>query len=350
MAGTEAFVAAAMARDETPVVAFVAAVRTDADMATTEPSRRYRCQSNIGAGLRSRSSQGVAGLASILMGTTEPVEEERTRARSDRGNGASCIVPEPGVGRLFRTSRSVRLAEADSAGRLRLDAIARIVQDVATDDSHDLGRLRSRTWVVRRTLIEQDTAARYTEGLSLATFCAGLGSRWAERRVSIVGDGGGRIESASLWVHLDPDSGRPAKLPEDFVEVYSVSAQGREITARQTHDPVVPEDDDVHTMPWWPRVTDLDILDHVNNAASWEIVEQSIDRAVERGLFAIDRSGPLRAEVEFRDAIDAAEVRSAMPMTVAYRVVGHRLDVTLWSIDGETAHVTARVEPLPATQ
>lgn len=276
-------------------------------------------------------------------------EDAGSTRRSDRENGASRIVPEPGVGRLFRTARVVRLAEADADGRLRLDAVARTVQDVATDDSHDLGRLRSRTWVVRRTLIEQHAAARYTEDLSLSTFCAGLGSRWAERRVSILGASGGRIDTASLWVHLDPDTGRPAKLPDDFVEVYSVSARGREVTARQTLDPVVPGDDDVHTMPWWPRVTDLDILDHVNNAASWEIVEQSIDRAVERGLFAIDRSGPLRAEVEFRDAIDAAEVRSAMPMTIAHRVVGDRLDVTLWSIDGETAHVTARVEPLTGT-
>ena len=270
-------------------------------------------------------------------------EDEGSDRRPARENGATRVLPEPTSGRVFRTSRRVRLAESDPTGRLRLDAAARILQDVATDDSHDLGTLRARAWVVRRTVIEQTGAARYNEQLALSTFCSGLGTRWAERRVSMIGDRGGRLETVTLWVHLDPDTGRPAKLPDEFVEVYSASTAGREVTARQVHDPVVPGDDDVHTMPWWPRVTDLDVLHHVNNAASWEVVEQTLDVAIERGLLSIDRSGPLRAEVEFRDAIDAAEVRSAMPMTVAHRVRDGVLEATLWSIDGDTAHVTARV-------
>ena len=274
------------------------------------------------------------------MGTTD---------RADRENGATRLLPEPTAGRVFRTARRVRLAEADATGRLRLDAVARIVQDVATDDNDEMGRAGARTWVVRRTLIEQRTTARYTEPLSLSTWCTGTGTRWAERRVAIEGDRGGRLDSVSLWVHLDPESGRPARLPEEFLATYAPAAAGREVTARQVHDPIAPEDDDVHTMPWWPRVTDLDILDHVNNASSWEIVEQTIDRVVERGLLAIDRTGPLRAEVEFRDAIEAAVVRTSMPMTIAYRVRDGVLDLTLWSIDGDTAHVTARITTLDET-
>ena len=259
-----------------------------------------------------------------------------------RENGATRLLDEPLSGRVFRTERRVRLAEADRTGRLRLDAAARVLQDVATDDSHDLGSLRARAWVVRRTVVEQHVPARYNERLALSTFCSGLGTRWAERRISMTGDRGGRLETVTLWVHLDPESGRPTRLPAEFIDVHSVPAGGREVTARQQHELVVPEDDDVHTMPWWPRVTDLDVLDHVNNAASWEVLEQSIDRAVERGLLPDMRSGPLRAEVEFRDPIGADIVRSAMPMTVAYRVRHGVLDMTLWSIDGATAHVTAR--------
>lgn len=262
---------------------------------------------------------------------------------TERENGATRLPPEPSTGRVFRTSRRVRLAESDPSGRLRLDSAARFLQDVATDDSHDLGTLRARAWVVRRTVIEQSSALRYNEQVALATFCSGLGTRWAERRVSMVGDRGGRVESVTLWVHLDPDTGRPMRLTDDFVEVYAPSTGGREVTARQVHDPVVPEDDDVHTMPWWPRVTDLDVLDHVNNAASWEIVEQTLDRAVGTGMLTIDRSAQLRVEVEFRDPIPAEVVRSAMPMTVAHCVRDDVLDLTLWSIDGETAHVTARL-------
>lgn len=277
------------------------------------------------------------------VGEADRTDDEGSDRRPARENGATRVLPEPSTGRVFRTARRVRLAEADAAGRLRLDAAARILQDVATDDSHDLGTLRARAWVVRRTMIEQTGAARYNEQLDLATFCSGLGTRWAERRVSMVGDRGGRLETVTLWVHLDPGTGRPMRLTDDFVEVYAESAGGREVTARQLHDPVVPGDDDVHTMPWWPRVTDLDVLDHVNNAASWEVLEQTLDRVIERGLLTLDRSGPLRAEVEFRDAIGAEVVRSAMPLTVAHRVREGVLDTTLWSIDGDTAHVTARL-------
>lgn len=283
-------------------------------------------------------------------GTSVPAVGEAARTdgdgstgRSGRENGATRLLPEPVDGRVFRTTRRVRLAEADPSARLRLDAAARILQDVATDDSHDLGSLRARAWVVRRTVIEQVAAARYNEELSLSTFCSGLGSRWAERRISMRGSRGGRIETVTLWVHVDPGTGRPMRLTDDFVAVYAASTAGREVTARQEHEPVLPEDDDVHTMPWWPRVTDLDVLDHVNNAASWEVVEQAIDRAVERGLSDLDRSGRLRAEVEFREAVDADVVRSAMPLTVAWCVRHGVLGVTLWSTDGATAHVTARV-------
>ena len=333
---------AAMARVGTPVVASTAAVRIGADMASTQPSDAGRCQSNIAL---------VPSIPFVPRGSGASVApvgdvDEGAAGRAVRENGATRVLPEPPSGRVFRTQRSVRLAEADATGRLRLDAAARILQDVATDDSHDLGTLRARAWVVRRTVIEQTTALRYNERVALATFCSGMGSRWAERRVSMHGERGGRVETVTLWVHLDPESGRPMKLPEEFIEVYAESAGGREVTARQEHVPAVPEDDDVHTMPWWPRVTDLDVLDHVNNAASWEVLEQSIDRAVERGLFTVDRSGPLRAEVEFRDAIGSDVVRSAMPMTVAYCVRDGVLDVTLWSIDGVTAHVTARVHPI----
>ena len=45
---------------------------------------------------------------------------------------ASCRFPRPG--RTFRVAYTVRLSDADAAGRLRLDAVARYLQDAAIDD------------------------------------------------------------------------------------------------------------------------------------------------------------------------------------------------------------------------
>lgn len=283
------------------------------------------------------------GLASLVMGDEESVAERGSTRRPDRENGASRVLPLPASGRIFRARRRVRLGDVDPSGRLRLDAVARYLQDVATDDSDDLGSLEARAWVVRRTRIEQHVAPRNSEDLALATFCSGMGNRWAERRVSMVAEGSGSVEAVTLWVHLDPVTGRPKTLPADFVATYTEPSAGREVTARQTHDVVVPGDDGVHTMPWWPRATDLDVLDHVNNAVAWAVVEQTLERVCARRLLRLDLSGSLVAEVEFRDAIDKGVVLAGMPLTIAYRVVDGAMELALWSTDAETVHVTARV-------
>jgi len=273
------------------------------------------------------------GLASLAMGPADSEPSPTAPGRPERENGAT-------------RERRVRLGDVDPSGRMRLDAAARYLQDVATDDSDDLGSLEARAWVVRRTVIEQRSALRNSEQLALATFCSGMGNRWAERRVSMVGAKGGSIEAVTLWVHLDPVTGRPKTLPAEFVDTYTEPSRGREVTARQLHDLVVPGGADVHTMPWWPRITDLDVLNHVNNAVSWEVVEQTLERARARDLIHLDPMGPMRAEVEFRSAIESDVVLAALPLTIAYRTVDGVLEIALWSTDSETVHVTATLQQL----
>ena len=286
------------------------------------------------------------GLASPSMEGPESSNSEGSPRRSDRENGASRILPIPSVGRVFRARRRVRLGEVDASGRLRLDSVARFLQDIATDDSEDLGHQEGQAWVVRRTMLEQRRAPHNGDDLDLTTFCSGMGGRWAERRISIAGPDRASIETVTLWVHLDPVTGRPKALSESFHAAYDEARAGREVTARQVHEAVAAEDPDAHSMPWWPRVTDLDVLDHVNNAIAWAVVEQVVARARARELIHIDPAGEFRAEVEFRDAVDRATVLAGVPLTVIYRVVGDVLDIALWSSDGETVHVTAQVAPL----
>ncbi|HEX8803492.1 MAG TPA: acyl-ACP thioesterase domain-containing protein, partial [Acidimicrobiales bacterium] len=97
-------------------------------------------------------------------------------------------MPLPATGRVFRAARRVRLADADRAGRLRLDACARYLQDIGNDDTADSGIDDPATsWVVRRAVVDVHRPPRWRERLELATWCGGLGGRWAERRLSLVG-------------------------------------------------------------------------------------------------------------------------------------------------------------------
>ena len=203
------------------------------------------------------------------------------------------LVERPVVGRIVIRTRPVRLGDVDARARLRLDATARYLQDIATDDATDAGLDDAFGWVVRRTLIDVRRAASLDEHLELATFCSGTGRSWAERRTSIVGERGASIEAVSLWIRVDPSSGRPTGLGDDFGDVYGSSAAGRRVSSRLR---LPPPPERASRREWTIRRVDIDPLQHVNNAAQWAIVEESLPS---------DQSRRGVAEIEHLAAVDA---------------------------------------------
>lgn len=204
---------------------------------------------------------------------------------------ATELPDRPTTGRVVVRTRPVRLGDVDTRGRLRLDATARYLQDIATDDVNDARLEDTFGWVVRRTLIEVRRAAALDEHLELATFCSGSGRSWAERRTSITGDRGASIETVSLWIRIDPTSGRPTVLGDEFLGTYGPSAAGRRVSSRlQLPRPSVTAE----RGPWPIRRVDLDPLRHVNNAVHWAIVEETLPDGPRRG----------RGEVEYLAPVD----------------------------------------------
>jgi acyl-ACP thioesterase len=203
------------------------------------------------------------------------------------------VLPLPERGRRFTGTRTVRLGDAGLDGALRLDALARFLQDLAADDAHEVG-LRAATWVVRRTTLEVDGRPAYGDRIELTTFCGGLGSRWAERRTSVVGPSC-RIEASSIWVHLD-EQGRPAPLPPVFLDAYTEAAGGRTVSSRLTL-PSPPSDPAGTTPPApWPVLpTDFDVLGHVNNAVYWSLAE---DAPLARGRLTLEYRTPIEPGVD----------------------------------------------------
>jgi acyl-ACP thioesterase len=229
------------------------------------------------------------------------------------------LVPRPDVGRVFETTRRVRVADADPSGRLRLDAVARFVQDVGNDDVADAGLDPNIPWVVRRSEVAVDGWPRLGERLAIATWCGGTGSRWAERRVSFT-SGSGVIDVATLVVHLDR-SGRPAKLPDWFESTYAEAALGRTLTSRLV---LAGPPSDAAVRPWPVRSTDLDVMGHVNNAVTWAAVEDECDRRrVVPTSVAVEWSGAL-------EATDDIELRSS--------------DGGVWLVVGDVVRVAAQVD------
>ena len=185
------------------------------------------------------------------------------------------LVPLPEQGRVFEQVYRPGFADCAPSGRIRLDALARWLQDVAYADVVDAELAHRAVWVVRRTRIQVLRFPRVGVAHTVATFCSGLGRMWAERRTQVrdTEDGESCVEAVSLWVHLDPSSWRPIPLNEDEASVYATSTGGRRVTARLRHPPPSGSE---HRSGWSFRATELDVAGHINNAAYWAVLEEEL--------------------------------------------------------------------------
>ncbi len=255
--------------------------------------------------------------------------------------GPVSLVPPPSSGRVFVTGRRVRLGDVDVDGRARLDAIARYLQDAGNEDTEDAGLGDGGGWLARRmTFVVARWPAR-GDDVTLATWCGGIGARWAERRtrVSIDTPSGPAlaVDASALWIHVDVETGRPIARPSAFDGLYAEAANGRTVSTKL----VLPAPDAVsgtarvESRPWPLRSTDLDAFGHVNNAIAWAALEDELSRYGDPARF---RS----ADVEYRVPIGPGD-EVEMTSTLA----ADRETPRLWlTVDGEVRLAAAlRLNP-----
>ena len=205
-------------------------------------------------------------------------------------------IPRPADARSFVSTRRVRLSDMDTRGRVRLDAVARFLQDAAIEDVQETGwGVPEHLWFVRAIQVDVLAPLLHDRALEVATWCSGVAAIAAGRRWSVTGDAGGRIEVDSVWIHLDPAQ-RPARIG-DFGP-YALSAAARPVSTK-LELPGPP--DDAHRSAWPLRATDLDAHGHVNNAVHWQAVE---DRLLRDREWVASAS---RARLDYRDPIDLGD-------------------------------------------
>jgi acyl-ACP thioesterase len=203
------------------------------------------------------------------------------------------ILPRANGVRAFAGPAFAGIADCAPSGRVRLDALARWLQDIAYLDVLDAGLESVAVWVVRRTRIRVNRWPRFAERFELTTFCSGIGRMWAERRTDVRRPGADApdVEAVSLWVHLDPERRLPFPLTEAEVSAYSGTESPRRVTARLRH-PLPPASGAVGSA-WTFRATESDVADHVNNAAYWQPLEEEL-------LLRGSEPGPVDIELEYR--------------------------------------------------
>ena len=238
------------------------------------------------------------------------------------------LSPRPARGRTFADRRALRLADVDARGRVRLDALARFLQDLAIDDVRETGwGTPEHIWFVRRIQVELLAPFLEDDEVSMVTWCSGLAAIAAGRRWSITGNRGGQAEVDSVWIHLGPDQ-RPRRI-EDF-GVYAEATEGRRVSARPE---LTAPADDAARVSWPLRLTDVDLHGHVNNAVHWQAVEHLLPAG------GLDPRQPLRARLDYRVALDLDDA-----LELAFHREDGRLDIGFLTPAGVKA--VAAVEPL----
>jgi acyl-ACP thioesterase len=237
-----------------------------------------------------------------------------------------------GHGRVFGSARTVRGGDVNADGRLRLDALARYLQDVAEDDVADAGLREPQDWVLRRCALTIGSFPGLGQALAVRTFCSGIGPRWAERTTTLASDAGELVRATAVWVAVARDTGGPVSLGPEFHRVYGASAGGRSLSARLSHPrPPGPRGPRCPSLdggrPWPLRATDFDASGHVNNTVHWAAVEDAL-----AGLGWL----PASTELEYR--------RPVLPGLEPQLLVSPGADQAwAWLLDGTEVLASARL-------
>lgn len=176
--------------------------------------------------------------------------------------------------RQFHISRQVALSDTDPAGRLRFDAAARYLQDVAAFDALDADISGIGNWVLKQNNFEILAFPTYGQKLDSKTYLTGSGRAWVER-TSIISDkssGSELIVARALWVLTNLTTGTPISIPQLVYSIYGPLATHHKVSIRNGTRPEVPLG--ANKLEWQIRFSDQDVLAHLNNATYLETVEE----------------------------------------------------------------------------
>ena len=210
---------------------------------------------------------------------TPPTEASAYDALSERKEGA----------RFFEADYRVRTGDVDQEMRVRLDAVARYLQDIANDniEATDFGATDP-FWIVRRPIIAVIRPFTWPAGITAQRWCGALSTRWTNMRVRLTADHetnrfnpepreGGLIETEAFWINVN-EQGMPSRLTDEAFEMLSSMTDEHRLRWKSMNPATAPSVDEV-TLPDREhvlRITDFDPFKHLNNAAYLEAIEDEL--------------------------------------------------------------------------
>ncbi|WP_430333828.1 acyl-[acyl-carrier-protein] thioesterase [Rhodococcus sp. ACT016] len=249
------------------------------------------------------------------------------------------LAPPPPADRCFETTRPIRTADVDSAYRLRLDGIARYLQDIGSDNLAAFGfDDTDPLWIVRRTVIDVLRPAVWPDRIRLRRWCAAHSTRWSAMRVQVTGDEGALIETEGFWINIGTETGMPARISDGLLESLASTTDEHRLRWKPWLPTTAPaeddqEDDATPDRTFHLRTTDIDPFNHVNNATYWHAVEECLADRPDL------HEAPYRAVVEHLSPIFARD-------HVHLRTRSDDTSLSVWFLVEGEVRAVARIETL----
>jgi acyl-ACP thioesterase len=207
------------------------------------------------------------------------------------------LVAVPESGYVFRTGWRLATADIDEHMRLRLDGVARYIQDVGAEHLADakLAEVHPH-WIVLRTVIEP---IKIPSDITFRRWCAGLSSSWCTMRVQLEDSDGGRIETEAFWICVNIDTLTPSRLSDDYVAAFASTTDNQRLKWRPWLTKPIEDRTDT---PFPLRRSDINLFKHVNNSIYWHGVHEIL------GPVPDIEKAPFRAVLEYRKPIEFGEL------------------------------------------
>lgn len=208
------------------------------------------------------------------------------------------LIQPDSLSRQYHLDRQVALSDTDSTGRLRLDACARYLQDVAAFDAINADISHLGNWVLKQNAFEISMFPTYGSKLRTKTYLSGSGRAWIERSSVIFSEESGDVfvRAKAIWVLTNSTTGTPITVPAEIYDIYGPLATHHKISARDGKRPELPEN--IWTLDWQFRITDQDILAHLNNASYLEPVEEILHI----NKIILQRDKPIMCQITYRES------------------------------------------------
>lgn len=247
-------------------------------------------------------------------------------------------LPQKGIG--FATAWPVRAGDVDPYNRVRLDAIARYLQDAAWEELQSSAFHRTDpVWVVRRTVVDVVRPILWPDRVELRRWCSAMSTRWTNMRVRITSENGGLIETEGFWIKIDESTNMPTRISDDGIAYLARTTNETRLRWRPWLTEATPAESDTD-LPFPVRATDIDQFNYVNNAVYWQAVEHYLidhPKLVARGH---------RAVIEY---IAPVLARQHISVRSRFESGDHTGDpaLRLWFVVDGTTTTTVRIGPLP---